>query len=51
MKTKVPSAKQAANWVSVAEIEGLIDEYGVLVKQLRSAPKEGLTHRDLSVFH
>ena len=49
-QTKVPSVKQAANWVSVAEIEGLIDEYGVLVKQLRSAPKEGLTHRDLSVF-
>ena len=49
-QTKVPSEKQAANWVSVAEIEGLIDEYDGRVKQLRSTPKEDLTHKDLSVF-
>ena len=47
-QTKEPSAKQAANWVSVAEIEQLIGEYDIEVKALRS--QTDLTHKELAVF-
>eukprot|EP01045_Picozoa_sp_COSAG04_P026605 COSAG04_NODE_3724_length_2581_cov_76.628928_2_plen_328_part_00 len=47
-QTKEPSAKQAANWVSVAEIEELIGEYDIEVKDLRS--QTDLTPKELTVF-
>jgi len=45
-QTKQPTERQSQNWVSVAQIQELIDELSAEVKIITAGP-QNLTHRDL----
>jgi hypothetical protein len=46
-QTKQPTERQSQNWVSVAQIQELINELGAEVKIIAAGPQSQLTHRDL----
>ena len=46
-QTKQPTERQSQNWVSVAEIQELIEELSAEVKIITAGPQTQLTHRDL----